>query len=585
MAAIFGAVSESDAGRRLGEQLLAVASERWDTDVSDALVHQSPPGHDGDYQSTLALRLSKTAGVSSMEVAARLAEGMASSDLCEPATVSGKGFVNFRLRREFIETAAGRIAADPRLGVAYPDRRLRVVLDYSAPNVAKEMHVGHLRSTIIGDAIRRLLEHLGHDVVPQNHLGDWGTPFGMLVEHMLDVGADSPGQEVEDLTKFYQAARAKFDCDPAFAERARDRVVLLQQGDEASLAVWQQLRDVSETYFDRIYQMLGVGLRREHSVGESFFNPMLADVVSELQSLGLVTESDGALCIFLPGYVSRDGDPMPIIVQKRDGGFNYDTTDLAAIRYRLRELHADAILYVVGAPQALHFKMLFDAVAAAKWAHDDVELRHIAFGSVLGEDGKMLKTRAGHTVKLIDLLEEAISRADDLLQERAIGSEDRESVARAVGIGAVKYADLASDRMRDYTFEFDRMLSFEGNTAAYLQYAYARACSLLRKQGLQPSGPGDGSPVRIAHPEERALALQLMRFGTQVSVAAELMQPHKLCSYLHELASCFSRFYEACPVAGTEAEVREPRLTLTAATARTLSTGLGLLGIETPAQL
>jgi arginyl-tRNA synthetase len=320
-------------------------------------------------------------------------------------------------------------------------------------------------------------------------------------------------------------------------------------------------------------------------VGESFYNPMLASVVDELSAAGLLTESDGALCMFLPGYVSRDGEPMPIIVRKRDGGFNYDTTDLAALRYRLKQLGPSAILYVVGAPQALHFRMLFDAAAAAGWADDSVALRHVAFGSVLGEDGKMLRTRAGKTVKLMDLLEEAISRAGALLDEREISTSDRDSLARSLGIGAIKYADLCSDRVRDYTFAFDRMLSFEGNTAAYLQYAHARVCSLMRKHGSQPQADDAQPPIILSEAAERALALQLLRFGAELSDAAEQLQPYKLCMYLHELAARFSSFYETCPIGTAEEPIKASRLVLAATTGRTIETGLELLGIDAPERL
>jgi arginyl-tRNA synthetase len=577
----FGSKSPFDMSRRIGDELALVASRRLDLEISDPMVHRSPPAQGGDFQSSLALRLGKQQGRDSIELAELLAAGMKESGLVEPPTVSGKGFLNFHLRRELVEEAVASIAADSRLQVPEVDRPRRVVIDYSAPNVAKEMHVGHLRSTIIGDAIRKVLEHFGHEVIPQNHLGDWGTPFGMLVEYMLDLGDGDAESEVDDLTRFYQAAREKFDGDPSFAERSRLRVVLLQQGDERSLAVWRRLREVSERYFQQIYDLLEVSLVPKDNVGESFYNPLLAKVVDELQSTGLLVESDGALCIFLDEYVSRDGDPMPIIVRKSDGGFNYDTTDLAAIRYRLGDLRADAILYVVGAPQALHFSMLFDAASAAGWASEESDLRHVPFGSVLGEDGKMLRTRAGRTVKLTELLEEAVDRARELLRERNFKEAEGDELARAIGIGAVKYADLSTDRVRDYTFAFDRMLSFEGDTAAYLQYAHARVCSLLRKHG-EFTTP---TSISITTPEERALALQLMGFGTELALTANTLQPHKLTSYLHELATRFSRFYEECPIVGSEPEIRASRLALSVATGHTISTGLALLGIRAPERL
>lgn len=576
--------STLDPIRLIEDDLLGVVGELG-LEAEDSLVRQSPPNQEGDYQSTLALRLGRESEADPARLAGELAAGFADSEVCQPPTVSGKGFINFRLRTEFLGRAVSAIAADPRLAVNPVESPRKVIIDYSSPNVAKEMHVGHLRSTIIGDTLRRLLQFYGHEVVSQNHLGDWGTPFGMLIEHMLDEQEVHSDREVTDLTLFYQEARHKFDSDEAFAERSRVRVVLLQQGDEESLAVWRRLREISEKYFQEIYDALGVGLVPGDNVGESFYNPMLASVVDELSSKGLLTESDGALCMFLSGYTSRDGKAMPIIVRKRDGGFNYDTTDLAAIRYRLGDLEADAILYVVGAPQALHFNMLFDAAAAAGWADDKVDLRHVAFGSVLGEDGKMLRTRAGKTIKLMDLLNEATLRARALLEERQLGSADPQELARSLGIGAVKYADLCSDRVRDYTFAFDRMLSFEGNTAAYLQYAHARVCSLIRRYGDPTDGVDAIPSVQISTQEERALALQLLRFGTELSLATEQLQPHKLCAYLHDLGSRFSSFYEACPIGTADGAAKESRLVFAAATGRTIATGLDLLGIDAPERL
>ena len=585
MAPVFATESEFDLARLLALELTAAAREALGVEVDDALVRPSPPSQQGDFQSTLALSLGKRRKADPLELAQALAEAMARSPLCERPTVSGKGFVNFHLRQAVIDRATAALAQDPRLGVAPVAVPRRIVVDYSSPNVAKEMHVGHLRSTIIGDALCRLLEHLGHEVIRENHVGDWGTPFGMLVEEMVAEGATGPESDLGDLTAFYQQARARFDRDPEFAERARMRVVALQQGDPESVALWLHLRDISQRHFQAIYDLMDVGLTADDTVGESFYNPMLGDVVDELDALGMLTVSDGALCLFLPGYVTREGEPMPMIVRKRDGGFNYDTTDLAAIRHRLRDQQANAILYVVGAPQALHFHMLFDAARAAGWAGPDTQLHHVSFGSVLGEDGKMLRTRTGETVKLTDLLHESIARAEALLAERQLGGTDRPTLAHALGIGAIKYADLSNDRVRDYTFAFDRMLSFEGNTAAYLQYAHARVCSLLSKLG-DPLAAGAGAgTVKLPAPEERALALTLLRFATEVAVAVELLAPHKLCSYLHDLAAKFSTFYEKCPIRDAEPAARHSRLVLSAATGRTLATGLDLLGIKAPRQL
>jgi arginyl-tRNA synthetase len=457
------------------------------------------------------------------------------------------------------------------------------VVDYSAPNVAKEMHVGHLRSTIIGDALNRFLRFAGHETIPQNHLGDWGTPFGMLIEHMLDEGwAETGEHSVSDLNAFYQAARTKFDADPAFAERSRARVVSLHGGDPATLALWGGLVEESERHFDNVYELLGVLLTRDDIAGESFYNAMLADTVRELKEKGLTVVDDGATCIFPPGFTGRTGEPMPLIVEKSDGAYTYDTTDLAAIRYRLRVLQADQLLYVVGAPQRLHFELVFAAARMAGWLTDAADVRHISFGSVLGEDNKMLRTRAGRPVTLAALLHEAVERAGAVLAERGVPEgADPAALARVIGIGAVKYADLSSDRERDYVFSFDRMLSLDGNTSVYLQYANARARSVLARA---PDAPG--GEFTLAEPAERELALKLLQFPTTVQDVLSDMKPHKLCTYLFDTAVAFSEFYDRCPVLRAEdPALRASRLGLCELTSRVITQGLDLLGIEAPPRL
>jgi arginyl-tRNA synthetase len=554
-----------------------------------ALVRPAAPGRGADLQSNVAMSLAKRVGRPSREVAARIAEALAADPaaaaLTEPVQVDGPGFVNVTIRAERLGEIAALLAEDERAGVDPTPTPRRVVIDYSAPNVAKEMHVGHLRSTVIGDALARVQRFAGHDVIPQNHVGDWGTPFGMLIEHMIDEGwsAASGPREVADLNAFYQKARTKFDNDPAFAERARLRVVALQGGDAETLAFWRELVAESQRHFNQVYQLLDVPLGAADMAGESTYNPMLADVVAELERKGLVEPSDGALCVFPPGFTNRDGEPLPLIVRKRDGGYNYDTTDLAAIRYRTQELKADEMLYVVGAPQRLHFEMIFAAAKLAGWLVEPAVARHVGFGSVLGEDGRMMRTRAGKNVKLVDLLNEAIERAGEVLASRGeIPEADRARLARTVGIGAVKYADLSSDREKDYVFSFDRMLSLDGNTSVYLQYANARVCSVLRRAGGLPA---PGTPVVVAEPAERALVLKLARLGPVLDLVMSQAEPHRLATWLYETAVVFSAFYESCPILTAEPAIRDSRLLLARATSRALTVGLNLLGIEAPERL
>jgi arginyl-tRNA synthetase len=566
--------------------------------LEQAVVREAAREHGCDYQSNAAMALAKRLGRPSRELAEQLVAGLELADICEPPEVAGPGFINLRLRREWLQARLGDILADPRLGVPLSEAPRRVVIDYSAPNVAKEMHVGHLRSTIIGDAIARLLGFVGHEVLPQNHIGDWGTPFGMLIEQMLDEGwSERSGEHsIGDLGDFYKAARTKFDGDPDFAERARRRVVALQGGDAETLTLWRELVAESERHFGEVYGLLGVLLSAEHVTGESTYGDSLADVVVELQERGLAVESDGALCVFPAGFTGREDEPMPLIVRKRDGAYSYDTTDLAALRYRMRELHAGELIYVVGSPQRLHFEMVFAVAREAGWTESAEQTHHVAFGSVLGEDGKMLRTRAGAPVRLVDLLHEAVARAGQVLAERGVDLAQSPDLARAIGVGAVKYADLAGDREKDYVFSFERMLALEGNTSVYLQYANARACSVLRRAAEELGsdaaiGPDaavgpDAAALELREDAEHQLAVALLRLPAAIESVLADYKLHKLCTYLHGVAVAYSGFYESCPIlTAPDPALRSSRLVLCELTSRVLTLGLAQLGIEAPQRL
>ncbi|MHB1781572.1 MAG: arginine--tRNA ligase [Acidimicrobiales bacterium] len=546
------------------------------------------PSEHADFQANGALPLAKRLGRRPRDLAEEVVAAAHLGGMCATVEVSGPGFVNLVLAESFIAEQIATLAADEHLGIAPVGEPLRVVVDYSAPNVAKEMHVGHLRSTLIGDALCRALGHLGHDVVRENHVGDWGTNFGMLIEHLLDLGeTEAIGElSVGDLDSFYKAARASFDDDEEFRERSRRRVVALQSGDAETLRLWHVLVAESVHYFAEVYEKLDVLLEPGDVVGESAYNPMLAGVVRDLDAAGLLVPSGGALCVFPPGFAGRDGEPLPLIVQKSDGGYGYAATDLASIRDRVTRLGARRMLYVVGSPQAQHLEMCFAVARLAGWLPDDVEAVHVAFGNVLGPDHKMLKSRAGTTVKLVELLDEAVERAAAAAGERAgtLAPEERARVARALGIGAVKYADLSGDRTRDYVFDWDRMLAFDGNTAPYLQYAHARIRSVLRRVEAGPL-PEPFAPV-LDEPAERALALALLGFGEAVDAVVATNAPNRLCAYLFDLASTFTGFYETCPILrAPDVRRRRSRLLLARVTADILELGLGLLGIEAPTRM
>jgi arginyl-tRNA synthetase len=541
-----------------------------------------------DYQVNGSMALAKRTGRPPRDLAQDIVARVDLTGIAHPPEIAGPGFINVTLQDAFLAQALQEIADDPALGVTPTPNAETVVIDYSAPNVAKEMHVGHLRSSIIGDALVRVLEFVGHRVIRQNHLGDWGTPFGMLIEHLLSVGEAEAANElsVGELGRFYQEARAEFDANPDFADRARRRVVELQAGDPQTLRLWKLLVDESSRYFSAVYQRLGVKLTADDQAGESMYNPLLADTMAELERLGLLVESDGALCVFPEGFTTREGNPLPLIVRKSDGGFGYDTTDLAAIRYRLRDLGADRIIYVVGAPQREHLEMIIATARQAGWLVPPARAEHVAFGSVLGADRKMFRTRAGGSVRLVDLLDEAVDRASRVVAERGdeLSPEERAAVSEAVGIGAVKYADLSNDRVKDYVFDWDRMLDFQGNTAPYLQYAHARVRSIFRKAEADGVDTAGRALAGEFHPAERRLALELLSFDGAVHATEETLQPHRLCTYLFDLATAFTDFYESCPIlrADTPAPVRSHRLFLADLTARVLAQGLDLLGIAAP---
>ncbi|WCO65103.1 arginine--tRNA ligase [Iamia majanohamensis] len=542
-----------------------------------------------DFQADGALPLAKRLGRNPREVAAEVQEAATAAleGLVAELELAGPGFLNLTLDDGAVADLARRAHADAALDVAPDADAGTVVVDYSAPNVAKEMHVGHLRSTVIGDALVRVLERLGHTVVRENHVGDWGTPFGMLIEHLVDVGEDTAVAElsVGDLNGFYQAARASFDGDDAFKERARRRVVSLQAGDPETLRLWRILVDQSTEYFQTVYDRLGVRLTPDDVVGESAYNDALPAVVADLDAAGILVLDDGAECVFPPGFTNRDGEPQPMIVRKGDGGYGYAATDLATIRQRVDVTGAERILYVVGAPQRDHLEMVFAVARMAGWLPDDVVAEHVPFGNLLGADGKMFKTRAGTSVRLVDLLDEAVDRARDAIAERNpdLVGEEAEAVAAAVGIGAIKYADLSSDRVKDYVLDFDRMLAFEGATGPYLQYAHARIRSIFRRGEVDVGTLTADVDLALGQPQERALALALLGFEGAVRDTARTSQPHRLCGHLFDLAQTFTSFYEACPVLKADDEAtRASRLVLCDLTARTLAAGLDLLGIAAP---
>lgn len=551
------------------------------------------PSQFADFQSNAALSLGKRLRRNPRDVASEIAAHLNVGDIAEPPQISGPGFVNFKLKDDWIAAAASDVRGDPRLGAATAEHPRTVIVEYSSPNVAKEMHVGHLRTTIVGDAIARILEFLGHNVIRDNHVGDWGTPFGMLIEHLIDVGEDSPDARLlrTDPNTFYAAARRKFDSDPAFADRARSRVVKLQAGtDPETHRLWEELVGLSRQYLRDSYSLLRVTLTDDDIRGESFYNDLLPGVAEELTEKGIAVLSDGALCAFPPGFTGRDGSPLPVIIRKSDGGWNYSSTDLATVKYRVDKINPDQVLYVVGSEQALHFKMIFATARLAGWLPEENGFEHAQIGMVQGKDGGRLKTREGDTPKLSSLLSEGIERARAILDEvEGLDTATKDAIAEDVGIGALKYADLSTARDSAYVFDYDRMISFKGNTGPYLQYATTRIRSIFRKAGIDEADVT--SPIVITEPAERELALRLLGFGAVLdsvagSVASHGAEPHRVCAYLFEVASLFTSFYEQCPVLKAEDEAtRASRLALCAAALRILTAGLGLLGVPVPERM
>lgn len=570
------------------ERVAAVVARLY-PDMTDALDTAARPSEHADAQVNVAMGLAKRVGKKPRDVAEQIVAALDLRSVCSDVTVAGPGFLNLTYENEYLGKLLHDAARDPRLGVHQAATAETVVIDYSAPNVAKEMHVGHLRSTVIGDALVRMCEAVGHRVIRENHIGDWGTPFGMLIEHLIDLGEVDAARElsVGDLDGFYKQARAKFEASPEFQERARQRVVQLQGGDADTLRLWKLLVAESARYFATVYEKLGVKLTHADLRGESVYNDLLISVVTRLRDAKLLVTDDGAEVVFPAGFTNRDNAPLPLIIRKQDGGYNYATTDLACVIDRVERLQATLVLYVVGTPQAQHLSMIETVAKDAGWLPESTRMAHVAFGSVLGSDRKMLKSRTGDSVKLVELLDEAVQRAEASIAEKnpELSPAERQKVARMIGIGAVKYADLSSDRIKDYVFDWERMLSFDGNTAPYLQYAHARICSIFRRAGTSRDAARQTTPV-LSHPSERALALWLLQYDSAVWDALERYSPHRLCTYLYELSSRYTSFYEQCSVLKAESEVmRDSRLALCDLTARILADGLQMLGIDAPEQM
>ncbi|UAA39987.1 arginine--tRNA ligase [Paraneptunicella aestuarii] len=538
----------------------------------------------GEYQFNGAMALAKMLKQKPRDIAEKIVAAVELDDVADKLEIAGPGFINIHLSNGFLAKQIPAMVSDAHLGME-KEAQQTVVVDYSSPNLAKEMHVGHLRSTIIGDAVVRVLEFLGHKVIRQNHMGDWGTQFGMLLAHLSDKLAAQEVAEtaLEDLEHFYREAKVRFDEEDGFADRAREYVVKLQSGEEQCMTLWQQFIDVSIAHSEEVYNKLNVTLKREHVMGESAYNPELAGVITSLKEQGIAVEDQGAQVVFIDEMKDKEGKPAAYIVQKSGGGYLYATTDLAAMKYRSFDLQADRNLIFTDARQALHFKQTEIVGRKAGFSRPETTYEHCPFGMMLGSDGKPFKTRTGGTIKLADLLDEAVERAEKLIAERStdLSEEERKQVARIVGIGAVKYADLSKNRTTDYVFNWDTMLSFEGNTAPYLQYAYTRVVSIFRKAGVDAASLN--AEISLQEAQEHALAVKLTQLVEAINTVSAEATPHVLCTYLYELASLFMSFYEACPILkpGIDESLKQSRLMLAAATANTLKVGLGLLGIET----
>ena len=508
--------------------------------------------------------------------------GSTTEGICQVSSING--FVNFSADPDWLSDLLQEALIDDRLRVLTEKPRV-IVIDYSSPNVAKHMHVGHLRSTVIGDALNRMLTHKGHRVVPENHIGDWGTPFGMLIEHLIDMKIDTDSQNL-DLSTFYLDARAKFDSDSDFASRSRARVVRMQASEPETIELWQMLVDRSLIHFNEVYQRMDVLLTNDDIAGESKYESTLPGIVDKLAERGLLEESDGAKVVYLDGWKNREGEPLPLIIQKADGGYNYATSDLACILDRIENVGSRDMLYIVGAEQAQHFAMVFEVARSAGFMDEGVNAIHVPFGLVMGTDGKKLASRTGGAVHLNDLLIEAVERADTIIAEKNpyLSNEERAEVAKMLGIGAIKYADLSTDRSNNYTFEWEKMLSFDGNTAPYLQYAHARICSIFSKDEIDRNSTRDAEII-LGHEREIVLARALIGYPEALDSACSSHSPHKLATQLHIIAQAFGSFYEVCPVLNAEDRTKISRLALCDLTARTLQTGLKLLGIDSPQRM
>ncbi|EJA4153540.1 arginine--tRNA ligase [Salmonella enterica] len=546
-------------------------------------VRQSAKVQFGDYQANGMMAVAKKLGMAPRQLAEQVLTHLDLSGIASKVEIAGPGFINIFLEPAFLAEQVQQALASDRLGVSQPTRQT-IVVDYSAPNVAKEMHVGHLRSTIIGDAAVRTLEFLGHHVIRANHVGDWGTQFGMLIAWLEKQQQENAGDmALADLEEFYRDAKKHYDEDEAFAERARNYVVKLQSGDTYFREMWRKLVDITMTQNQITYDRLNVTLTRDDVMGESLYNPMLPGIVADLKAKGLAVESEGATVVFLDEFKNKEGDPMGVIIQKKDGGYLYTTTDIACAKYRYETLHADRVLYYIDSRQHQHLMQAWTIVRKAGYVPDSVPLEHHMFGMMLGKDGKPFKTRAGGTVKLADLLDEALERARRLVAEKNpdMPADELEKLANAVGIGAVKYADLSKNRTTDYIFDWDNMLAFEGNTAPYMQYAYTRVLSVFRKADIDEQALAS-APVIISEDREAQLAARLLQFEETLTVVAREGTPHVMCAYLYDVAGLFSGFYEHCPILSAENDaVRNSRLKLAQLTAKTLKLGLDTLGIET----
>lgn len=538
----------------------------------------------GEYQANCAMGAAKAMGTNPRELAGKIVAALELDGIAEKVEIAGPGFINIDLNPQWLGEQIAKAQTDARLQVEQVTTPQNVVIDYSGPNLAKEMHVGHLRSTIIGDSLARLLEFQGHNVIRQNHVGDWGTQFGMLIAELEEQLGDQGDEAMalKDLEVFYQQAKKHFDDDETFANKARDYVVRLQSGDAQMLKLWEQFKTISLYHSTEIYQQLNVTLQDSDVRGESFYNQDLAPLVKELQDQGIAVESEGAQVVFLQELADKEGNPSPVIIQKQGGGFLYATTDLAALRYRVKTLNANRIMYFIDARQSLHMQQVFTLARKAKFVDESVSLEHLAFGTMMGSDGKPFKTRTGGTVKLAELLTEAVERATALVSEKSseLTSDEVTEIGRKVGIGSVKYADLCKTRTNDYVFSWESMLSFEGNTAPYLQYAYTRVQSIFRKASVAPEALQ--TALIIGSEQEKTLAIKLLQFSEVLDQVAREAMPHLLCTYLYEIASLYMTFYEACPILkeGVEPEIRDSRLRLCHLVARTIEQGLDLLGIE-----